>query len=156
MIQGAPAAAAVGPDQLGRGRLRPAPPPPNLTDYGWAAGASSAGGPLSADATAGVEAEVAGADGIRAVTPCTPRQRSAAGVRLCAARWISNLSMPAVRTSVRSGRAPQGVTRQRWRRSRRGTQGLGQAQAGDDVDRDSRRWVGRVPSLPERRDALVR
>jgi DDE superfamily endonuclease len=33
MVQGAPAAAAAGPDQLGRGRLRPAPLPPELTNY---------------------------------------------------------------------------------------------------------------------------
>ena len=33
MVQGAPAAAAAGPDQLGRGRLRPAPLHPELTDY---------------------------------------------------------------------------------------------------------------------------
>ena len=33
MVQGAPAAAAAGPDQLGRGRLRPAPLPPDLTNY---------------------------------------------------------------------------------------------------------------------------
>jgi hypothetical protein len=33
MVQGAPAAAAAGPDQLGRGRLRPAPLHPELTNY---------------------------------------------------------------------------------------------------------------------------
>ncbi len=33
MVQGAPAAAAASPDQLGRGRLRPAPLHPELTDY---------------------------------------------------------------------------------------------------------------------------
>jgi DDE superfamily endonuclease len=33
MVQGAPAAAAAGPDELGRGRLRPAPLHPELTDY---------------------------------------------------------------------------------------------------------------------------
>jgi DDE superfamily endonuclease len=33
MVQGAPAPAAPGPDQLGRGRLRPAPLPPELTNY---------------------------------------------------------------------------------------------------------------------------
>src|SRR5712664_295229 len=33
MVQGAPAAAAAGPDQLGRGRLRPAPLSPELTNY---------------------------------------------------------------------------------------------------------------------------
>jgi SRSO17 transposase len=33
MVQGAPAPAAAGPDQLGRGRLRPAPLHPELTDY---------------------------------------------------------------------------------------------------------------------------
>jgi hypothetical protein len=33
MVQGAPAAAAAGPDQLGRGRLRPAPLHPDLTNY---------------------------------------------------------------------------------------------------------------------------
>src|SRR6266566_842160 len=33
MVQGAPAPAAASPDQLGRGRLRPAPLHPELTDY---------------------------------------------------------------------------------------------------------------------------
>ena len=33
MVQGAPAPAAAGPDQLGRGRLRPAPLHPDLTNY---------------------------------------------------------------------------------------------------------------------------
>ena len=33
MVDGAPAPAAAGPDQLGRGRLRPAPLPPDLTNY---------------------------------------------------------------------------------------------------------------------------
>jgi hypothetical protein len=33
MVQGAPAPAAAGPDQLGRGRLRPAPLHPELTNY---------------------------------------------------------------------------------------------------------------------------
>ena len=33
MVQGAPAAAAAGPDELGRGRLRPAPLHPELTNY---------------------------------------------------------------------------------------------------------------------------
>jgi hypothetical protein len=33
MVQGAPAPAAAGPDRLGRGRLRPAPLHPELTDY---------------------------------------------------------------------------------------------------------------------------
>src|SRR5262249_29727641 len=33
MVQGAPAAAAASPDQFGRGRLRPAPLPPELTNY---------------------------------------------------------------------------------------------------------------------------
>ena len=33
MVQGAPAAAAASPDQLGRGRLRPVPLHPELTDY---------------------------------------------------------------------------------------------------------------------------
>ena len=33
MVQGAPAAAAASPDQLGRGRLRPAPLHPELTNY---------------------------------------------------------------------------------------------------------------------------
>src|SRR6266498_314672 len=33
MVQGAPAPAAASPDQLGRGRLRPAPLHPDLTDY---------------------------------------------------------------------------------------------------------------------------
>ena len=33
MVQGAPAAAAAGPDQLGRGRLRPAPLHPELTNH---------------------------------------------------------------------------------------------------------------------------
>jgi hypothetical protein len=33
MVQGAPAAAAASPDQLGRGRLRPAPLRPELTNY---------------------------------------------------------------------------------------------------------------------------
>jgi len=33
MVQGAPATAAASPDQLGRGRLRPAPLHPELTDY---------------------------------------------------------------------------------------------------------------------------
>jgi hypothetical protein len=33
MVQGAPAAAAASPDRLGRGRLRPAPLPPELTNY---------------------------------------------------------------------------------------------------------------------------
>src|SRR6516164_7242074 len=33
MVDGAPAATAAGPDQLGRGRLRPAPLPPDLTNY---------------------------------------------------------------------------------------------------------------------------
>jgi hypothetical protein len=33
MVQGAPAVAAASPDQLGRGRLRPAPLPPELTNY---------------------------------------------------------------------------------------------------------------------------
>jgi DDE superfamily endonuclease len=33
MVQGAPAAAAAGPDGLGRGRLRPAPLHPDLTNY---------------------------------------------------------------------------------------------------------------------------
>jgi hypothetical protein len=33
MVQGAPATAAARPDQLGRGRLRPAPLHPELTDY---------------------------------------------------------------------------------------------------------------------------
>src|SRR5438034_1594900 len=33
LVQGAPAAAAASPDQLGRGRLRPAPLHPELTDY---------------------------------------------------------------------------------------------------------------------------
>jgi hypothetical protein len=33
MVQGAPATAAASPDQLGRGRLRPAPLPPELTNY---------------------------------------------------------------------------------------------------------------------------
>jgi DDE superfamily endonuclease len=33
MVQGAPAPAAASPDQLGRGRLRPAPLHPNLTNY---------------------------------------------------------------------------------------------------------------------------
>jgi hypothetical protein len=33
VVQGAPAAAAASPDQLGRGRLRPAPLHPELTDY---------------------------------------------------------------------------------------------------------------------------
>jgi hypothetical protein len=33
MVQGAPAPAAAGPDQLGRGRLRPAPLHPELTKY---------------------------------------------------------------------------------------------------------------------------
>src|SRR6266550_4001143 len=33
MVQGAPAAAAASPDDLGRGRLRPAPLPPELTNY---------------------------------------------------------------------------------------------------------------------------
>jgi hypothetical protein len=33
MVQGAPAAAAAGPDQLGRGRLRPTPLHPELTNY---------------------------------------------------------------------------------------------------------------------------
>jgi DDE superfamily endonuclease len=33
MVHGAPAAAAAGPDQLGRGRLRPAPLHPELTNY---------------------------------------------------------------------------------------------------------------------------
>src|SRR5205085_8279073 len=37
MVQGAPAPAAAGPDRLGRGRLRPAPLHPELTNYryGW-------------------------------------------------------------------------------------------------------------------------
>ena len=34
MVQGAPAAAAASPDQRGRGRLRPAPLHPELTNYG--------------------------------------------------------------------------------------------------------------------------
>jgi hypothetical protein len=33
MVEGAPAPAAASPDQLGRGRLRPAPLPPELTNY---------------------------------------------------------------------------------------------------------------------------
>ena len=33
MVQGAPAAATASPDPLGRGRLRPAPLPPELTNY---------------------------------------------------------------------------------------------------------------------------
>jgi hypothetical protein len=33
MVHGAPAAAAAGPDELGRGRLRPAPLHPELTNY---------------------------------------------------------------------------------------------------------------------------
>ena len=33
MVQGAPASAAAGPDELGRGRLRPAPLHPELTNY---------------------------------------------------------------------------------------------------------------------------
>jgi hypothetical protein len=33
MVQGAPAPAAASPDQLGRGRLRPAPLHPELTNY---------------------------------------------------------------------------------------------------------------------------
>jgi hypothetical protein len=33
MVQGAPATSAAGPDQLGRGRLRPAPLHPELTNY---------------------------------------------------------------------------------------------------------------------------
>jgi hypothetical protein len=33
MVQGAPAPAAASPDQLGRGRLRPAPLHPHLTNY---------------------------------------------------------------------------------------------------------------------------
>src|SRR5262249_19090207 len=33
MVDRAPAAAAAGPDQLGRGRLRPAPLHPDLTNY---------------------------------------------------------------------------------------------------------------------------
>jgi hypothetical protein len=33
LVQGAPATAAASPDQLGRGRLRPAPLPPELTNY---------------------------------------------------------------------------------------------------------------------------
>src|SRR2546429_8965975 len=33
LVQGAPAPAAASPDQLGRGRLRPAPLPPELTNY---------------------------------------------------------------------------------------------------------------------------
>jgi hypothetical protein len=33
LVQGAPAPAAAGPDQLGRGRLRPAPLHPELTNY---------------------------------------------------------------------------------------------------------------------------
>jgi hypothetical protein len=33
MVQGAPAPATASPDQLGRGRLRPAPLPPELTNY---------------------------------------------------------------------------------------------------------------------------
>jgi len=33
MVQGAPAPAAAGPDRLGRGRLRPAPLHPELTNY---------------------------------------------------------------------------------------------------------------------------
>ena len=33
MVQGAPAPAAASPDELGRGRLRPAPLPPELTNY---------------------------------------------------------------------------------------------------------------------------
>src|SRR5215472_15364836 len=33
LVQGAPAAAAASPDQLGRGRLRPAPLHPELTNY---------------------------------------------------------------------------------------------------------------------------
>ena len=33
MVHGAPAAAAAGPDELGRGRLRPAPLYPELTNY---------------------------------------------------------------------------------------------------------------------------
>ena len=33
MVQGAPAAAAASPDELGRGRMRPAPIPPGLTNY---------------------------------------------------------------------------------------------------------------------------
>src|SRR5437016_7551186 len=36
MVQGAPAPAAASPDQLGRGRLRPAPLHPELTDYRYA------------------------------------------------------------------------------------------------------------------------
>src|SRR5262249_29954804 len=36
MVQGAPAAAAAGPDGLGRGRLRPAPLHPDLTNYRYA------------------------------------------------------------------------------------------------------------------------
>jgi DDE superfamily endonuclease len=37
MVQGAPAPAAAGPDRLGRGRLRPAPLHPELTDYRYPA-----------------------------------------------------------------------------------------------------------------------
>ena len=37
VVQSAPAAAAAGPDQLGRGRLRPAPLHPELTNYRYAA-----------------------------------------------------------------------------------------------------------------------
>ena len=36
MVEGAPAPAAASPDQLGRGRLRPAPLHPELTNHRWA------------------------------------------------------------------------------------------------------------------------
>lgn len=45
--------------------------------------------------------------------------------------------------------ASRGTTRRRRRRSRRGSAG---GQAGDDVDRAGRRWVGRVPHLLEGRE----